>query len=341
MSSKGMPSKALWNMPVVDVRWRPSGGRGEYEHVPVDMLLGRSVWLAPLVSDAAMIRTDVWGRIRDGKPRLRRENPNDRSTLNLPQLVAALALLPEPIREDQGAAVFPLRSKGYVISSITFNVEQKGADLAVCTPLSMRILHDAGQIDLTARLHRIGDLLRNPELVPHGVMDAAADFLGLIEQGSISSRLRTCADTLTEWLAQDAQAASFLDAPGEIIVDRPQAAEVMAVELTELTADETRRKLRTHYKIDRSRKIRAAKIEQFKRRHGAVYCENCAFDFSKKYGQRGDGFIEVHHVIALAALLPSTMTCLDDLLLLCSNCHRMVHRRRPDLTPSELRLITQ
>lgn len=326
-------------MPIVDVRWRPSGGRGEYEHVPADVLLERNVLLDPIIIDGGLIRTDVWGRVRDGKPRLRRENPSNRSVLNLPQLVAALALLPESIREDHGGAVFPLKRRGYVISSITFEAKHEGADAVICVPLRMQILHDSGEIDLATRLKRVGDLLRS-ELIPPAITPVAASFLGLVDQGSCSSLLREYADILLEWIDKDSEAVAFLDAPSEVIEER-QAATILGSPTFEVMgADETKRKLRAHYIIDRSRRIRVAKIEQFKAKYSGVYCENCSFDFGKRYGSRGDGFIEVHHVVPLAALLPNSVTYLADLLLLCSNCHRMVHRRRPDLTPSELKAIT-
>jgi len=328
-------------MPIVDVRWRPSGGRGEYEYIPSDVLLGRKVQLAPLVSDEALLITDVSGRIKDGKPRLRRLNPNDRSKLNLPQLVAALALLPDSIREDHGRAVYPLRPKGYVISSITFDVEQLGADTALCTPLRMRILHDGGEIDLVSRLQRVGQLLRS-EQVPADKIEVVASFLSLVEKGSCSSQLRVLADHLLQWVENDSDASAFLDAPSDIVIDEAAAVEagVTAPAVENMTADETKRKLRMHYRIDRSRAIRRAKVNQFMGKYGGVYCENCSFDFGKRYGQRGEGFIEVHHAIPLAILLPNTVTRLSDLFLLCANCHRMVHRQRPDLTPNELKRIT-
>jgi predicted HNH restriction endonuclease len=40
----------------------------------------------------------------------------------------------------------------------------------------------------------------------------------------------------------------------------------------------------------------------------------------------GQGFIEVHHVIPLSQSAGPRRTDLDDLLLVCSDCHRMIHR---------------
>ncbi len=108
-----------------------------------------------------------------------------------------------------------------------------------------------------------------------------------------------------------------------------------------MTVDETKRRLVAHFRIDRNRKIRRAKIDLFRTKYGEINCENCSFDFEEKYGERGRGFIEVHHLLPLAALLPNSITSLSDLMLLCANCHRMVHRTKPLLDANTLRAITR
>jgi 5-methylcytosine-specific restriction enzyme A len=67
-------------------------------------------------------------------------------------------------------------------------------------------------------------------------------------------------------------------------------------------------------------------------------CEVCGFDFSQQYGPLGQDFIECHHVVPLFAS-GTTKTRLEDLALLCSNCHRMVHRSEAWLLPVELHSI--
>lgn len=66
-------------------------------------------------------------------------------------------------------------------------------------------------------------------------------------------------------------------------------------------------------------------------------CMGCALDFGVAYGERGHGFIEVHHSIPLSE--GERETTEEDLVVLCSNCHRMVHRKEPLLTLRELRRI--
>ncbi len=71
--------------------------------------------------------------------------------------------------------------------------------------------------------------------------------------------------------------------------------------------------------------------------NGRLSCEACGFDFVSTYGKRGYGFIECHHTKPIHMITPSSKNRLNDLALLCSNCHRMVHAHRPWLTVSELR----
>ncbi len=100
------------------------------------------------------------------------------------------------------------------------------------------------------------------------------------------------------------------------------------------TIDETRRYVR-HARIERSSK--AAMVA--KKVHGHQ-CQACGFDFETTYGERGHRFIEAHHLIPLSSLPegePVPMDPKEDFAVLCSNCHRMVHRRRPWLTLRELK----
>jgi 5-methylcytosine-specific restriction protein A len=69
---------------------------------------------------------------------------------------------------------------------------------------------------------------------------------------------------------------------------------------------------------------------------GALSCCVCTFDFLERYGELGRGFIECHHTVPISEYGVSKMTRPADLALVCSNCHRMLHRRRPWLRIDEL-----
>lgn len=91
-----------------------------------------------------------------------------------------------------------------------------------------------------------------------------------------------------------------------------------------------------HRRRERDSRLRRNKIYHVLSSDGHLACEICGFDFARTYGQRGDGFIECHHVVPLHVSGP-TRTRLEDLALICANCHRMIHRRIPWLSPDQLR----
>src|SRR5215210_153335 len=94
-----------------------------------------------------------------------------------------------------------------------------------------------------------------------------------------------------------------------------------------------------HKKRERNPKLVLKAKESFKRKHGCLFCEACRFDFAVRYGMPGEGFIEVHHDIPVSELKPGNKTKISDVSLVCSNCHRMLHRRRPWLKVEALRSL--
>ena len=112
-------------------------------------------------------------------------------------------------------------------------------------------------------------------------------------------------------------------------------AELEDPEVQVLSAHEGTARAVTHVRRERDPKLRQAKIDAVVAAGGAIACQVCTFDFGLTYGQLGQGYIEVHHVRPLHDSGP-VLTRLEDLAMLCANCHRMVHRARPWITPDEL-----
>ena len=104
-------------------------------------------------------------------------------------------------------------------------------------------------------------------------------------------------------------------------------------------AEEGRILTRLHRSRERSRELIDKKKASALKLHGCLKCEACSFDFKNTYGSRGARFIEAHHIRPVHTLVPGTKTRLEDLVLLCSNCHRMVHVQRPWLTIQELKQL--
>lgn len=96
---------------------------------------------------------------------------------------------------------------------------------------------------------------------------------------------------------------------------------------------------RTHRVRERNRKIVARKKAEALKANGNLSCEGCGFDFATTYGERGEGFIECHHTVPVSKLKRGQRTNLSDLALLCSNCHRIVHRRQPWLDLDALQAL--
>jgi putative restriction endonuclease len=90
----------------------------------------------------------------------------------------------------------------------------------------------------------------------------------------------------------------------------------------EPTAIEGALKLRQHLRRERSKKL----VADFKGQLTHFRCCVCDFDFQSKYGELGAGYIEAHHTIPVAMIEPGKPTKMSDLVGVCSNCHRMLHR---------------
>jgi 5-methylcytosine-specific restriction protein A len=67
-------------------------------------------------------------------------------------------------------------------------------------------------------------------------------------------------------------------------------------------------------------------------------CWVCDTDFRTVYGELGANFIEVHHRTPISELGGDyRIDPRRDLVPLCSNCHSMIHREKPPLSPMALR----
>ena len=102
---------------------------------------------------------------------------------------------------------------------------------------------------------------------------------------------------------------------------------------------EGKQKYVRHKTRERNPEIIKKKKKEFLNEHGKLFCEVCNFDFHQTYGSRGNGFIECHHNIPLHDSERERITKTRDLSLLCSNCHRMIHRKKKWLTVQQLKDI--
>ncbi|KFK96456.1 MULTISPECIES: HNH endonuclease [unclassified Serratia (in: enterobacteria)] len=95
-------------------------------------------------------------------------------------------------------------------------------------------------------------------------------------------------------------------------------------------------RLVAHLRRERNPAVVKTKKEAALRATGKLCCEACGFDFKEVYGEIGDGFCEVHHLQPLSEADGVVKTELRDLAIVCSNCHRIIHRTNPMLSISSL-----
>ena len=114
------------------------------------------------------------------------------------------------------------------------------------------------------------------------------------------------------------------------------------IELLESEEDEFpegRLLARTHKLRERNPQASIQKKKNVLKKTGTLACEVCGFDFHATYGALGYGFAECHHRVPLSELAESNTTKLEDLAIVCANCHRMLHKARPWKTIEELKKI--
>lgn len=94
-----------------------------------------------------------------------------------------------------------------------------------------------------------------------------------------------------------------------------------------------------HQYRERDSNIVRKKKDLIWQQENKLLCEACEFDFEYKYGELGYKYIECHHRIPLADFSGETKTTLRDLALVCSNCHRMLHRKLDTLSVEGLKQL--
>lgn len=94
------------------------------------------------------------------------------------------------------------------------------------------------------------------------------------------------------------------------------------IESKSLSAIE-KKQLRLHFRIERNSSL----PPKVKKEKGYI-CEVCGFDFQVRYGDLGTNFIEVHHLKPISTLTVDRieLNMKTDFAVLCSNCHRMIHK---------------
>lgn len=97
--------------------------------------------------------------------------------------------------------------------------------------------------------------------------------------------------------------------------------------------------IKQHIQRERNQKLIYLAKKLFKEKNGKLYCEACGFSFIERYGKIGEDFIEAHHIKPVSNMAQNEKTKIEDIVMLCSNCHSMIHRKKPWLTYNELKRL--
>lgn len=101
--------------------------------------------------------------------------------------------------------------------------------------------------------------------------------------------------------------------------------------------EEGRLLYKIHLLRERDRSIVNLAKQQFVKQHGSLYCELCRFSSGKFYGSEFKDLVEVHHIKPIATMKSGDRTEVNDLMILCANCHRAIHHGNPH---NNLRTLT-
>lgn len=328
-------------MESVSVRWRPSGGRGEFEYVPAASLEGRDI---NVFFDALnlTIPAEVRGvNVKSqGKPRLRKSEPNNRKKLHLPQLVMAVARLPEPRREDHHIPLtFPLENKSFVMDEMVFDVIDDDGLTVTLAPLRVSILHTDFAVDLQDRfraiaadIDEVSKVAKNYPTIAVAITDHAAS----IKAGINSSEIRKAADA---YITVQAEHFGMTNAGSATALIKFESLPQTDLE-EDITGKEGRMLTRVHAYKERDRSFAVRAKGYYKRKNGGrLWCVACDLKPESLYDDRGERCIEAHHKIPILELQPDSITSIDDMAMVCASCHRVIHSRTPCLTIDEVRAL--
>lgn len=108
--------------------------------------------------------------------------------------------------------------------------------------------------------------------------------------------------------------------------------------------DEGKAGTKTTIVKERSKKLREATIQHYTK-DGKIQCAVCGFDFYEFYGERGEGYIQIHHENPIyqysnEGFKSYIKEAIKDTKPVCANCHCMIHRKKSHmLTIDELKEI--
>lgn len=325
-------------MTTFHITWRPSGGRGEYEYSPLDKDFEHKLIQIELLLDEkkCVIPTDARLEQTGGKRRIRRDNPNDRKHLSVPGLVAAIMGLPKPTRDRANLENASLNAGRWAVGSVDFQVlSAKSEPLLRIAPISLKPRHFKDAIAVADRIKVLmAEALGGGELG-----GKAKSHLQLVADGVNDVELEESAHEVFTSFSSTFGDVPTLATPSELgLVDALEAGDAATVPA--YSGVEGKKRVVAHVLRERDKSIVKKKKNDFRGRNGGrIFCECCGLEPIDMYGDDIDGIIEAHHRVPLMECADDEVrvTSIDDLILLCRNCHGVIHRISPMPALAELK----
>jgi predicted HNH restriction endonuclease len=186
---------------------------------------------------------------------------------------------------------------------------------------------------------KFSQIVRN--LVSHHTLDRRLQYTTLGESGSTNTThrltekgMRYLEENLSSLESLLSNALGYMETISGVteIVKSHAAGKKIVVFDENVFISEGRKKSVTTQVYERSKILRDKAIEHYTK-DGEIVCAACGFDFYKTYGEVGRGYIEIHHQKPVYQYDETDFSrlaaeALKDLIPLCANCHRMLHRKK-------------
>ena len=180
----------------MQIRLRPSGGRGEYELAGSHGIVrGADLYGLGLEFDFGLdLRIPLYATadVHDGKPRIRLDDPHSSSS-HAAKVIAALLLMPQPIREIRLTAgtASAVDFQRCAFSSIVVDVVNKNATRAVLRPRTIVVINGAGArttIDVLSRFEFVKQVWQSLPEASTQLLNAVALHQSVAIAGSLDHK---------------------------------------------------------------------------------------------------------------------------------------------------------
>lgn len=157
------------------------------------------------------------------------------------------------------------------------------------------------------------------------IQNKSIDVISSINEININS-LENSNELLSKLIEEDEEPDDY--------TDEETIAEILDLDIIE--GFEGKEQLKLHIKKERNPRLMKKFKQLFALKDKYLHCEICNFSFYEMYGDIGINFIEGHHKYPISELKSETKIKSTDVLMVCSNCHRIIHRVYPCLTKEQL-----